>query len=67
MHTGQVDAEFRVGPELVRSGQLGPAPPLLRSNPSSLSAADEQTKVFAAAFPTSVFARPLPCLPEMQG
>jgi hypothetical protein len=25
MHTGQVDAEFRVGPDLIRSGELGPA------------------------------------------
>jgi arylsulfatase A-like enzyme len=24
MHTGQVDAEFRLGPDLVRAGQLGP-------------------------------------------
>jgi hypothetical protein len=34
------------------------------TNPSSLSAAEQDDEVFAAVFPTSVFDHPLPCLPE---
>ena len=34
------------------------------SDPSSLSAAEQDDEVFAAVFPTSVFDAPLPCLPE---
>ena len=35
------------------------------SDPSSLPAGEAQERVFAAAFPASVFAEPLSCLPEM--
>jgi hypothetical protein len=35
------------------------------SDPSTLAPGEAQEKVFAAAFPASVFDEPLPCLPEM--
>jgi Type I phosphodiesterase / nucleotide pyrophosphatase len=36
------------------------------ADPSTLPAGTSGDHVFAAAFPTSVFAKPLPCLPEMK-
>ena len=36
------------------------------SDPSTLPAGSAGDHVFAAAFPASVFAHPLPCLPEMK-